>query len=385
MVEKKRPEVKSKASVKPAARPDAKPVAAKPAPKAAAKPRSAAAAPKASATPKAPIEPKAPVEPKVSVASKAPATPKVPSEPTVSAAPKGASAKATVKPKPAAKKPEAPREAPLSVLMIAPEFRPYVRNAGLAQMAAGLPEALGRLGHLVTLVLPKYRGTDVTGAQPQSIRLELGDRALEVTFHTLPARGGVTTVFVEVPELFDRDEPAADGIDSPDTGWRFALFDRAALEYARLRGERPSVIHAHDWQTGLVPVFQKMHLSKDPVVGGVPAVFTIHDIAAQGVFPASTLPSIGLQWEVLDVQALEYWGQISYLKGGINFSEQITTAGTDAREVLTPELGRGMEGVLARRSNTLTATQPVHEGHSWDASAREYVKVYRGAERKAGV
>jgi len=176
------------------------------------------------------------------------------------------------------------------------------------------------------------------------------------------------------------DEAALSGsiVDQITDGIR-----NAELVIADLSGERPSVIHAHDWQTGLVPVFQKMHLSKDPVVGGVPAVFTIHDIAAQGVFPASTLPSIGLQWDVLDVQALEYWGQISYLKGGINFSEQITTAGTDAREVLTPELGRGMEGVLARRSNTLTGTQPVHEGHSWDASAREYVKVYRGAESKA--
>jgi starch synthase len=351
MVEKKRPDVKSKAPV----RPDAKPVAPKPARKAAAKPRSAPAAPRAPAAPKAPVEPKAAVAPK-----------------------------APVKPRPAAKKAEPPREPPLSVLMVAPEFRPYVRNAGLALMAAGLPEALGRLGHRVTLVLPKYRGIDVTGARPQSVRLELGDRAQDVTFHTLPAHGGVTTVFVDVPDLFDRDEPSAtEGMESPDTAWRFALFDRAALEYARLKGERPSVIHAHDWQTGLVAVFQKMHLSKDPVVGGVPAIFTIHNIGAQGVFPASTLPSIGLAWDVLDVQALEYWGQISYLKGGINFSEQITTAGRDAREVLTPELGCGMEGVLARRSNVLTGTQPVNEGQSWDASAREYVKVYRGAETKA--
>jgi starch synthase len=268
--------------------------------------------------------------------------------------------------------------------MIAPEFRPYVRNVGLAQLASALPDALGRLGHRVTLILPKYRGTDVTGAQPQSARLELGDRAQDITFHTLPARGGVTTVFVEVPDLFDRDDSyVPDGTDAHGNAWRFAVFNRAALEYARLKGERPSVIHAHDWQTGLVPVFQKMHLSSDPVLGGVPAVFTIHDIAAQGVFPASLLPALGLGWEVLDLQALEYWGQISYLKGGINFSEKITTAGRDAREVLTPELGCGMEGVLARRANALTGTPPVDEGHSWDASALEYVKVYRGAERPA--
>ena len=363
MVEKKRPEPKPKA-LKPAART---------APKAGAK----SAAPKSSAAPKA-SAPKA--------AAPKPVAPKA--SPKQAARPRSASAapKAAVTPKPAATNADPSREPPLSVLMIAPEFRPYVRNGGLAQLAAALPEALGRLGHQVTLVLPKYRGIDVTGAQVLPARLELGDRTQHVTFHTLPARGGVTTVFVDVPDLFDRDEPHAqdrnDATDSSSNAWRFALFDRAALEYARLRGERPSVIHAHDWQAGLVPVFQKMHLSSDPVIGGVPAVFTIHDIAAQGVFPASTLPAIGLGWEVLDLQALEYWGQISFLKGGINFSEQITTAGRDAQEMLTPELGCGMEGVLARRANALTGTRPVSEGYSWDASALEYVKVYRGAERQ---
>jgi starch synthase len=301
------------------------------------------------------------------------------------ARPRSAPAKPkAVKPRSAAKQADAPRELPLSVLMVAPEFRPYVRNAGLAQLTASLPEALARLGHQVTLVLPKYRGVDVTGGQSQAASLWLGDRAHDVTFHTLPSRDGVTAVFVELPNLFDRDEPhAGAGVDRPDDAWRFALFDRAVLEYVRLRGERPSVIHAHDWQTGLVPVFQKMHLSDDPIVGGVPAVFTIHDIGAQGVFPASTLPAIGLGWEVLDMQALEYWGQISYLKGGINFSERITAAGRDVQEVLTPELGRGLEGVLARRANALTGTRPVGEGESWDASALEYVKVYRAAERRS--
>ena len=100
----------------------------------------------------------------------------------------------------------------------------------------------------------------------------------------------VTAVLVDVPELFDRDGlyGNADG-DYPDNALRFAVFSRAALEYARLREQRPSVIHAHDWQTGLVPVYQKMHLSTDPIVGGVPAVFTIHNLAFQGVFPPSTL------------------------------------------------------------------------------------------------
>jgi starch synthase len=292
--------------------------------------------------------------------------------------------KAAASPKSTAKKLEVPRERPLSVLMVVPEFRPYVKTSGLADMAAALPQALARLGHRVTLVLPKYRGTDVSEAQSQPVIVSLGDRSQEVTFHTYRSSGGVTTVFVDVPDLFDRTGlPNSEEISDADNAWRFALFNRAALEYARLQGERPSVIHAHDWQAGLVPVFQKMHLSNDPVVGGVPMVFTIHNLASQGVFPASTLPSIGLGWEALDVQALEFWGQISYLKGGINFSDRVTTAvTTDVREVLNPERGHGLDGVLARRADALTGIQPVSEEHSWDASALEYVKVYRGAEKR---
>lgn len=248
------------------------------------------------------------------------------------------------------------REGQLSVLMVTPEAHPFANSGGLAEMAAGLPAALSRLGHVVTLVLPRYRGVDVSGAQARSVGVPLGDRVQHVTFHTREAPPGVSVVFVDVPELFDRAALYHEGgVDYPDNAWRFAVFSRAALEYARLSGDRPSVIHAHDWQTGLVPVFQKMQLSSDPIVGGVPAIFTIHNLAFQGVFPAATLPAIGLGWEVLDLQALEYWGQISYLKGGINFSERLTTVSpTYAREILTPDLGFGLDGALTRRADALT-------------------------------
>ena len=101
-------------------------------------------------------------------------------------------------------------------------------------------------------------------------------------------------------------------------------------------------------------MYQKMHLSPDPFVGGVPAVFTIHNLAFQGVFPASTIPQIGLGPEMLHVQAMEHWGQISYLKAGVNFSEKITTVSPGyAREIVPPELGFGLDGVIARRADDL--------------------------------
>ena len=229
----------------------------------------------------------------------------------------------------------------MSVLMVASEAHPFAKTGGLAEVSASLTDALGKLGHSVTLVLPRYRAIAVDGAERLQTRLRLGDRLQPVAFYERRLSDRVTLVLVDVPELFDREGlyGTAEG-DYPDNAVRFAVFSRAALEYPRLREQRPSIIHAHDWQTGLVPVYQKMHLSADPFVGGVPAVFTIHNLAFQGVFPASTLAAIGLGLEVLDVQGIEFWGNISYLKGGINFSEKITTVSPGyAREIVQPELG----------------------------------------------
>ena len=152
--------------------------------------------------------------------------------------------------------------------MVASEAHPYAKTGGLAEVAAALPDALGRLGHRVTLVLPRYRGIDLSGARSQAISMSIGARTQLVSFHSREERPGVTVVFVDVPELFDRPGGLynVDGVDYADNGWRFAVFSRAALEYARLLGQRPSIIHAHDWQTGLVPVYQKMHFSPDPIL-----------------------------------------------------------------------------------------------------------------------
>src|SRR5262245_21396061 len=283
--------------------------------------------------------------------------------------------------KPAAPKTaRAPKRTPessagLSIFMVASEAHPYAKTGGLAGVVAALPDALGRLGHHVTLVLPRYRGVDVTGARSQVTVVPVGHHPQKVAFHTREERRGVTVVFVDVPELFDRPGLYnVDGVDYPDNGWRFAVFCRAALEYARIRGERPSIIHAHDWQAGLVPVYQKMHFSPDPTIGGVPAIFTIHNLAFQGLFPTGMLPALGFGPELLDIQALEFWGRISYLKGGINFSERLTTVSpTYAREIMTPEFGFGFDGVLRRRADALTGIVNGIDVERWNPEKDEFI------------
>ena len=198
---------------------------------------------------------------------------------------------------------------------------------------------------------------------------------------TAARRTDVDVVLVDAPELFDRDGlyGTADG-DYADNAWRFAVFSRAALEYARRSGERPSVIHAHDWQAGLVAAYQKMHLRPTRSSAACPTVFTIHNLAFQGVFPPATLDEIGLGWEVFNLQAMEYWGQISYLKAGINFSEKITTVSPNyAREIVTPEMGFGFDGVLSRRARRSRRHPQRHRHRSLESGRRS---VRRGAVQR---
>jgi starch synthase len=255
----------------------------------------------------------------------------------------------------AAAKAPAADDRPLRILMVSSEAHPFAKTGGLAEVAGALPAALVRLGHSVTIVVPRYRGV-TSEERAASFSFDLGARAVQGRFLTQTMPDGVAAVLVDVPAFFDRPGlyGDADGADYPDNALRFATLSRAALEYARRAGERPDVIHAHDWQTGLVPVYQKMLFSSDPVLGGVPVVFTIHNLAFQGIFPAAMLEGLGLSWEVFHREALEYWGNISFLKGGVNFSEKITTVSpTYAAEILTPEYGFGFEGVLRRRSADL--------------------------------
>jgi len=276
--------------------------------------------------------------------------------------------------------------APLRVAIITSEAHPFAHTGGLAEVTAALSDALGRLGHSVTLILPRYRSVPVAGTRAERTTVTFGERDVELTFHVGAARGGVTPVFVDSPGLFDRDGLYGDAAgDFGDNAWRFAVFSRAALEFLRLRGERPAVIHAHDWQTGMVPVFQKMQLSHDPVVGRVPVIFTIHNLAFQGVFPPATLPAVGLGWEVMDVQALEYWGQISYLKGGINFSERITTVSPSyAREILTPQLGFGLDGTLQRRAADICGILNAIDTERWNPERDDLIDASFNAADLSG-
>jgi starch synthase len=274
--------------------------------------------------------------------------------------------------------------------MVTPEARPFAKTGGLADVAGALPLALARLGHRVTLVLPRYRGIETGGAAAQAADVPFGANHYPVRFIELPVCDGVTAVLVDAPDLFDRDGlyGSATG-DYPDNAFRFAVLSRGALEYARLRKFRPSVVHAHDWQAGLVPVYLRTVLRDDPVLGGVPSVMTIHNLAFQGLFGPDILPWIGLAPELFRVDALEFWGRVSYLKGGIVFSEKITTVSQAyAREILTPEYGFGFEGILASRAADLVGILNGIDADVWDPATDPHLPMHftvDSLEHKVGV
>ena len=243
----------------------------------------------------------------------------------------------------------------LSVLMVASEAVPFAKTGGLADVSSSLATALGRLGHEVTLVTPRYRVTGSVGTPIARSSLSLGGRSYDVGFaeQTLGVR--TRAVLVECDELFDRDGLyGLAGSDYADNATRFALLARAALELVT-RGEVcPSVVHAHDWQAGLVPVYARTLYARHPRFESLVTVFTIHNIAYQGLFSPDVLPGLDLGLDVYTVDGLEFWKQVSFLKAGINFSDLVTTVSERyAREILTQEFGFGFEGIMRARRHHL--------------------------------
>ena len=177
----------------------------------------------------------------------------------------------------------------------------------------------------------------------------------------------VKAVLVDRPELYDRESLYGAGGDYPDNPRRFAFLCRAALEYALQSGESFDILHAHDWQAGLAPVYLRTLYAGEPRLSGMTSIFTIHNLAYQGNFPADWLAPLELGPEMMSMDALEFWGQISLLKGGIVFSDSITTVSpTYAREIQTKEYGSGFDGVLATRAADLHGILNGIDTDRWD-------------------
>ena len=238
----------------------------------------------------------------------------------------------------------------MNVLYLSSEVAPFAKTGGLADVAGSLPGALRKKGIDIRVGMPKYQCVKLSGNQTVA--------------------EGVPVYFVDNPALYDR--PALYGDkngDYPDNLERFRFFSEAVLDLAESMEFKPDILHCNDWQTSLVPVFLKSRFKDEPFWKNAKTVFTIHNLGYQGIFPKQSFPKTGLDWSLFQMEALEFYDQVNLLKGGLVFSDKLTTVSpTYAREIQTPEFGHRLEGVLSKRRADLVGILNGIDASQWDPS-----------------
>ncbi|MFI5177310.1 MAG: glycogen synthase GlgA [Vicinamibacterales bacterium] len=276
----------------------------------------------------------------------------------------------------------------MRVLMVASEIAPWAKTGGLADVLGALPEALERLGHRTTVVVPKYRGVEPPAGDAVARRVRVGSTSHDVVLHVATLSPRRRVVFVDAPRLFDRDGfYTTGGVDFPDNAERFAVLATAALDvgHAGDASAWPDVIHAHDWQAGLVPLLLRTTPERWPALAGAGLVFTIHNLAYQGTFSRETVPALGLPWSAFTMDRGEFWGRFSFLKAGITSSDMITTVSpTYARETQRRESGCGLDGVLASRADRYAGILNGIDTRVWNPETDPLIPASYSAARLSG-
>jgi len=256
------------------------------------------------------------------------------------------------------------------ILFVTSEAAPYAKTGGMADVAGALPRTLRRMGHDVRLVLPYYRqlvGRELELTTGPEQEVWAGGRyhryrLLQGTFQELPV------LFVDAPGWFDRPGLYGDDEgDYPDNGERFGLFCRAVLEGTRALGFRPDVIHCHDWQTALIPLLLRTGYRNDPWFADAASLLTIHNLGYQGVFAPDILHRLNLSPGLFSIDQLEYFGEVSLLKGGVLHADLLNTVSpTYCREIQTTDMGYGFDGILRDRQGDLSGVLNGIDMQQWD-------------------
>ncbi|MCA9077029.1 MAG: glycogen synthase GlgA [Planctomycetaceae bacterium] len=249
----------------------------------------------------------------------------------------------------------------MRILLAASEAVPFAKTGGLADVASGLSKALSARGHEVTLVLPYYRQamSEAIPRQPTGRFLETSLGDLKVRAVVLESRlegSDARVLLIDHPHYFDRSGLyVQQGSDYPDNCERFCAFSRLVMETARAFHLQPDIVHANDWQTGLIPALQQIEYRRQSGFERTAAVLTIHNMAYQGTFWQQDMHLTGLGHEYFNWNQMEHYGQLNLLKTGIVFSDAVTTVSpTYAREIQTDRFGCGLEGVLQHHGSKLT-------------------------------
>ncbi len=261
----------------------------------------------------------------------------------------------------------------MRILYAAPEAAPFAKTGGLADVAGSLPPALAKLGHDVSVVMPRYRQVDADAYKLKPVAtffVPLG--TWKERCDVLKGRMGrnVTVYFINKDIYYDRPELYRSAkADYPDNAERFIFFSRAVLELCTALNIRPDIVHCNDWQTGLVPLYLKKFYGASAALGRTRSVFTVHNLGYQGLFWHWDMRLTGLDWDVFTPGGIEFWGKMNLLKSGLVYADIITTVSkTYSREIQTPEYGHGLNGVLRERAKDLFGIVNGIDYGEWDPS-----------------
>src|SRR5258706_390550 len=245
----------------------------------------------------------------------------------------------------------------MKIAMIASEASPFAKTGGLADVLGTLSSALERLGHEVLLIIPAHRevlrGGFALEDTGEKLLVPVSSRQEEATVMQTKIGKFVTVLLVRADRYFDREYLYGTAAAAyADNAERFVFFSRAALEI--LRARPVDIVHAHDWQAALTIVFLKPQPALYHEIAGAKTVFTINNMGFQGIFGQSEWPLLNLESAFFTPQSLEFYGNINFLKGALIFADKLTTVSpTYAKEIMTPDQGFGLDGVLRDRAGDL--------------------------------
>ncbi len=272
----------------------------------------------------------------------------------------------------------------MKILLVSSEVVPFAKTGGLADVAGALPLELEKLGHEVTVVMPGYQGVDQAATdagltiQPtaESFEIPIGNRLEHGSFRVTQFPGSSTRFFfVQHDPFFHRDGLYGhDGRDYSDNCERFTFFSRAALEAIRIFGLETELVHANDWQTGLIPALLFAEYRENPIYENVACLFTVHNLAYQGLFDYRHMAVTGLDPKYFNWQQMEFYGQLSLLKTGIVFADAINTVSpTYAEEIQSSEQGCGLDSVLRHRADRLSGIINGIDTEVWNPQTDSFI------------
>lgn len=275
-----------------------------------------------------------------------------------------------------------------TVVFVASEAVPFAKTGGLADVTGALIKELAEIGCRTILILPKYQTISEELIRPTDLSIEVPVGRSPVTARIWEGRksGNTSVYLLDIPPFFDRGSLYGEkGLDYPDNLARFAALNRGALELLKKLRIRPHIIHVHDWQTSLIPLYLKSLYRRDSFFERTRSVLTIHNLSYQGRFNPDDMRFTGLPRNYLSPRYFEYFDEIRLLKGGIVSADWITTVSpTYEDEIQTEEFGCGIDGVIRTRAQNLTGILNGIDMKEWDPSRDPFISSRYSVENLQG-